>query len=313
MQLEGISNYHSLARAMEMALRSKNKMTFVNGLVLVPDELDPRYYDWDRCNTMVLSWILRAVSPTIGRGVLWINTSEGVWKDLKKRFSQQDVFRIAEIQSQIYQTKQVKGYKLLDVQTREVFLSRDVSFYENIFPFENIHAKKHPDLILPFEGVSCLNIDEDTPLPTAENSSNLHEDSLVFPVQENEVENTDTIQPSEPRRSTRVRITPVYLNDYACQNAIRRTSPHDISKFMSYDSLSQTYRAFAANMNCCTLLDTGSGGWVSSVQQWQSRNPKVSLSFVDEVYFELLLKYKYDGVGPILILTMVAFIKLNGD
>nr|GMD81061.1 uncharacterized protein LOC109166898 [Ipomoea batatas] len=341
MQLEGISNYHSWARAMEMALRSKNKMTFVNGLVPVPDELDPRYYDWDRCNTMVLSWILRAVSPTIGRGVLWINTAEGVWKDLKKRFSQQDVFRIAEIQSQIYQTKQafasvpscqrdkfsprakrciflvfangVKGYKLLDVQTREVFLSRDVSFYENIFPFENIHAKKHPDLILPFEGVSCLNIDEDTPLPTAENSSNLHEDSLVFPVQENEVENTDTIQPSEPRRSTRVRITPVYLNDYACQNAIRRTSPHDISKFMSYDSLSQTYRAFAANMNCCTLLDTGSGGWVSSVQQWQSRNPKVSLSFVDEVYFELLLKYKYDGVGPILILTMVAFIKLNGD
>nr|GLL30618.1 uncharacterized protein LOC109157049 [Ipomoea trifida] len=106
MQLEGRSNYHSWARAMEMALRSKNKMTFVNGLVPVPNELDPRYYDWDRCNTMVLSWILRAVSPTIGRGVLWINTAEGVWKDLKKRFSQQDVFRIAEIQSQIYQTKQ---------------------------------------------------------------------------------------------------------------------------------------------------------------------------------------------------------------
>ncbi|XP_019160476.1 PREDICTED: uncharacterized protein LOC109157049 [Ipomoea nil] len=105
-QLEGRSNYHSWSRAMEMALMSKNKMSFVRGLVAVPSKLDPRYYYWERCNTMVLSWIFRAVSPTIARSVLWINTAEGVWKDLKKRFSQQDVFRVAEIQSQIYHTKQ---------------------------------------------------------------------------------------------------------------------------------------------------------------------------------------------------------------
>ncbi|XP_019171343.1 PREDICTED: uncharacterized protein LOC109166898 [Ipomoea nil] len=105
-QLEGRSNYHSWARAMEMALRSKNKMTFVNGLVAAPNRLDPKFYYWERCNTMLLSWILRVVSPTIASSVLWINTAEGVWKDLKKRFSQQDVFRIAEIQSQIHHTKQ---------------------------------------------------------------------------------------------------------------------------------------------------------------------------------------------------------------
>ncbi|XP_019177871.1 PREDICTED: uncharacterized protein LOC109173068 [Ipomoea nil] len=105
-QLEGRSNYHSWARAMEMALRSKNKMSFVNGLVAAPNKLDPRYYYWERCNTMLLSWILRALSPTIASSVLWINTAEGVWKDLKKRFSHQDVFRVAEIQSQIYQTRQ---------------------------------------------------------------------------------------------------------------------------------------------------------------------------------------------------------------
>ncbi|XP_019173806.1 PREDICTED: uncharacterized protein LOC109169379 [Ipomoea nil] len=105
-QLEGRSNYHSWARAMKMALMSKNKMSFVRGHVAVPSKLDPRYYYWERCNTMVLSWILMAVSSTIARSVLWINTAEGVWKDLKKCFSQQDIFRIAEIQSQIYQTKQ---------------------------------------------------------------------------------------------------------------------------------------------------------------------------------------------------------------
>ncbi|XP_019159968.1 PREDICTED: uncharacterized protein LOC109156569 [Ipomoea nil] len=105
-QLEGRMNYHAWARAMEMALRSKNKMALIDGTMQIPSKRDPKYFYWDQCNTMVLSWILRAVSPTIGRSVLWINTAEGIWNDLKKRFSQQDVFRIGEIQAEIYQTRQ---------------------------------------------------------------------------------------------------------------------------------------------------------------------------------------------------------------
>nr|GMD15879.1 uncharacterized protein LOC109166032 [Ipomoea batatas] len=103
--LTGRSNYHPWARAMEMSLRSKNKMVLVNGSLAIPGVTDPKYFYWDQCNTMVLSWILRVVSPTIGQSVLWINTAEGVWKDLKKWFSQQDEFRIADIRSEIYRTK----------------------------------------------------------------------------------------------------------------------------------------------------------------------------------------------------------------
>ncbi|XP_019170460.1 PREDICTED: uncharacterized protein LOC109166032 [Ipomoea nil] len=105
-QLEGRSNYHPWARAMEMALRSKNKMVLLDGTLAIPNKADPKYFYWDQCNTMILSWIFRAVSPTIGRSILWINTAEGIWRDLKKRFSQQDLFRIAEIKSEIYRTKQ---------------------------------------------------------------------------------------------------------------------------------------------------------------------------------------------------------------
>nr|GMD14575.1 uncharacterized protein LOC109166032 [Ipomoea batatas] len=164
-QLEGRMNYHPWARAMEMALRSKNKMALVNGSMSILSEIDPRYFYWDQCNTMVLSWILRAVSPTIARGVLWINTAEGVWKDLKKRFSQQDVFRIAEIHSEIHQTKQgfangEKGYKLFDVHTREVLISRDVSFYEDTFPFQISQNQQPANLVLPAETMSYSEHDE---------------------------------------------------------------------------------------------------------------------------------------------------------
>ncbi|XP_019159678.1 PREDICTED: uncharacterized protein LOC109156280 [Ipomoea nil] len=105
-QLEGRSNYHPWARAMEMALRSKNKMVLADGTLAIPNKSDPKYFYWYQCNTTILSWIFRAVSPTIGRSILWINTAEGVWRDLKKRFSQQDVFCIVEFQSEIYRTKQ---------------------------------------------------------------------------------------------------------------------------------------------------------------------------------------------------------------
>nr|GMD78188.1 uncharacterized protein LOC109157049 [Ipomoea batatas] len=238
-QLEGRSNYHSWARAMEMALRSKNKMSFVSGRVAVPNELDPKYYYWERCNTMVLSWIMRALSPTIARGVLWINTAEGVWKDLKKRFSQQDVIRIAEIRSQIHQTRQGNS-------TINEYFTQLKWLWDELLVLRPLPSYKQPsNLVLPSEGMSCLTYDEAIPLPTHEALPDLLEIPTVTPVQNNEPVDTEASPPPEPRRSTRVRTKPAYLDDYTCQSTIKRTSPHDISKFMSYESLSQAYKAWA--------------------------------------------------------------------
>jgi len=41
----------------------------------------------------------------------------------------------------------VKGYRLFDLNTKEVFLSRDVIFHENVFPFhESGNANMESDL-----------------------------------------------------------------------------------------------------------------------------------------------------------------------
>ncbi|XP_019182927.1 PREDICTED: uncharacterized protein LOC109177896 [Ipomoea nil] len=103
------SNYHPWARAMTMALSCKNKLAFVNGTITKPAIGDRKYDVWERCNNTVVSWIVRSLSPTIGRSVLWIDTAYGIWNDLKRRFSQQDLFRIAEIKCEIYRTKQEEG------------------------------------------------------------------------------------------------------------------------------------------------------------------------------------------------------------
>ena len=48
----------------------------------------------------------------------------------------------------------MKGYKLYDLQTKQFFVSRDVTFHETIFPFHSISPLDHlvdpfPDLVLP--------------------------------------------------------------------------------------------------------------------------------------------------------------------
>ncbi|GAU40443.1 hypothetical protein TSUD_397620, partial [Trifolium subterraneum] len=102
------SNYHSWSRAMVMALKSKNKLRFVNGTLPRPDDDDHDSLAWDRCNTLIMSWISNAVDADISQSVLWMDTASEIWQDLKERFYQGDVFRISDIQEEIYTLKQAK-------------------------------------------------------------------------------------------------------------------------------------------------------------------------------------------------------------
>ena len=91
---------------MQIALISKNKEKFVDGTFPRPQVADPLYAQWIRCNTMVLSWIQRSISESIAKSVLWIDSAAGVWKNLQIRFSQSDIFRISDIQEDLYRFRQ---------------------------------------------------------------------------------------------------------------------------------------------------------------------------------------------------------------
>jgi hypothetical protein len=100
------SNYHSWSRSMTMALKSKYKLHFVTGSLPRPLDDDLDSLAWDRCNTMVMSWLNNSVDPEISQSILWMDTASEIWQDLKDRFYQGDVFRISDIQEEIYTLKQ---------------------------------------------------------------------------------------------------------------------------------------------------------------------------------------------------------------
>uniref|UniRef100_A0A2N9EDY1 Reverse transcriptase Ty1/copia-type domain-containing protein n=1 Tax=Fagus sylvatica TaxID=28930 RepID=A0A2N9EDY1_FAGSY len=82
-------NYNTWSRSMIMALTAKNKIGFINGTITAPnDETLPSFNLWTRCNTMVISWILNSVSKDIASSVIYANTAQEMWEDLKERFAQ---------------------------------------------------------------------------------------------------------------------------------------------------------------------------------------------------------------------------------
>ncbi|KAA8524013.1 hypothetical protein F0562_010556 [Nyssa sinensis] len=87
-------NYHTRIRSMVMALIAKNKIEFIDGTVAKPSDVsNPLHNAWIRCNTMVLSWILNSLSNEIAASVIYLNTAQDVWLDLKDRFLQSNFRR----------------------------------------------------------------------------------------------------------------------------------------------------------------------------------------------------------------------------
>lgn len=99
-------NYHTWSRSMQIALIPKNKDRFIDGTLPKPAVSDILYASWIRCNTMVLAWIQRSIFESIARSVLWIENAADAWKNLQIRFSHSDIFRISDIQEELYKFRQ---------------------------------------------------------------------------------------------------------------------------------------------------------------------------------------------------------------
>ena len=96
------SNYNSWHRSMIIALIAKNKFGFVDGSIAKPEIGDNLYHFWSRCNNMVMSWILNAVSKDIADSIMYIHDARSMWIDLHDRFNQSNGPRIFQLKQQIH-------------------------------------------------------------------------------------------------------------------------------------------------------------------------------------------------------------------
>ncbi|CAL1390364.1 unnamed protein product [Linum trigynum] len=86
---------------MEDALRTKNKIVFIDGSLPPPDGNNPLHSTWVRVNGTILCGIRSSVSDDILPSLMKIKTTRKAWKYLKSKFGQGDFIRIADLQGRL--------------------------------------------------------------------------------------------------------------------------------------------------------------------------------------------------------------------
>ncbi|XP_074352187.1 uncharacterized protein LOC141691361 [Apium graveolens] len=99
-------NYHQWSRSLSIALSAKLKLGFIDGSVSKPTDNNTQIAMWNRCNDMVVSWLLNSISTEIRNSVAYLSTAQQIWEDLATRFSQSNMPRTFQLRKELSSLQQ---------------------------------------------------------------------------------------------------------------------------------------------------------------------------------------------------------------
>ncbi|KAH9656136.1 retrovirus-related pol polyprotein from transposon RE1 [Citrus sinensis] len=116
-QLKG-DNYDEWARAIRTALRAKKKFGFVDESMKEPAK-EPELDDWWTVNSMIVSWILNTIEPTLRSTITHMEVAKKLWDDIKERFSVGNRPRVHQLKSEL-----AESYSLVVQEERVQTITR---------------------------------------------------------------------------------------------------------------------------------------------------------------------------------------------
>ncbi|GKD55685.1 ribonuclease H-like domain-containing protein [Tanacetum coccineum] len=95
------SNLIIWASAMKLALHARNKFSFIDGTCLKASYSTSEVLStqWDRCNAIVLTWIMNSVSQDVYMGLVYSDNASSVWKELESTYDKVDGSVIFNLQN----------------------------------------------------------------------------------------------------------------------------------------------------------------------------------------------------------------------
>ncbi|KAM3251916.1 hypothetical protein P3L10_005986 [Capsicum annuum] len=91
---------------MFIVLSAKNNLGLIDGTILEPKLSDPLFPAWNRCNDMVISWLLHSLSREIAEIVIYFRSVREIWKELKDRFGQSNGPKLYQLQKELSDLQQ---------------------------------------------------------------------------------------------------------------------------------------------------------------------------------------------------------------
>ncbi|GJR48330.1 ribonuclease H-like domain-containing protein [Tanacetum coccineum] len=107
-KLSGIENYRVWAAAMRLAINTRNKTGFIDGTCLKETYASSAVYSsqWDRFNSIVLSWLLNSVFDDLYLGQIFSENASEVWSELKETYDKLDGSVTLDMLNKIHNFKQ---------------------------------------------------------------------------------------------------------------------------------------------------------------------------------------------------------------
>lgn len=132
-------NYNTWARSVVMALTAKNKLGFADDSIKPPILTDSLSSAWIRCNSLVTSWLLNAVTKDIADSLIYFNTASAIGK----------IFMVGFMKGMVHVYFNLKNssflwFKVLLMSTPTTFVSKLFGMsFKNISRFPNAHVRAY--------------------------------------------------------------------------------------------------------------------------------------------------------------------------
>lgn len=130
----------------------------------------------------------------------------------------------------------------MDIETNKTYISRNVTFHEDIFPYTKDEATSYSD----FFTSSTADVQPDNEIHVPESVPTPPGSSTVVNAHSVSVDNTSQSAVKDNKRKTKL---PAYLQDFYCNVSESDTEiPYPLSAYMSFDGLSDEYRAYICSV-----------------------------------------------------------------
>lgn len=100
------SGYADWKRSVMIALSARNKIGFVTGKYPEPSIDSDEHSAWQRCNDLIISWLLYSLDEHIAKSVLYFTTAREIWTDLEDRFGYTSGAQLYALEQQLYALSQ---------------------------------------------------------------------------------------------------------------------------------------------------------------------------------------------------------------
>ena len=107
-----MENYDLWEKVVIASLKLKNTLGFIDGLITKPTETQGECSDeakaWEMVNSMVMPQIMNVIDPRIHTCVAYVDTTQHLWENIKKRYDVPNIPRVHKLKAEIASYKQNK-------------------------------------------------------------------------------------------------------------------------------------------------------------------------------------------------------------